>query len=215
MHVIELERLAAFALVTGMTSLVPGPSMLFVLSQSIWRGARSGAAALAGLQLGYVMWWLLAGLGLGTLAAAFPLAFRLLAVGGALYLAWLGVQALRHAGTTPEDGAKAAREPTRHAFRDGVLVAIGNPKSLIYIVALLPPFVDAKAPVAPQLLVLALLAMAIDVALGLVYILAGSRLAAAMERPATRKRLVRTVGTIFILIALGILAELFWRGAPA
>ena len=96
-----------------------------------------------------------------------------------------------------------------------MLVAIGNPKSLIYIVALLPPFVDAKAPVAPQLLVLALLAMAIDVALGLVYILAGSRLAAAMERPATRKRLDRTVGTIFILIALGILAELFWRGAPA
>ena len=212
---IDAERLAAFMLVTGVTSLVPGPSMLFVLSQSIWRGARSGAAALAGLQLGYIVWWLLAALGLGTLAAAFPLAFRLLAVGGALYLAWLGVQALRHAGEAAEDGPEPARELSHRAFRDGILVAIGNPKSLIYIVALLPPFVDAKAPVAPQLLVLALLAMAIDVALGLVYILAGSRLAAAMERPATRKRLDRTVGTIFILIALGILAELFWRGAPA
>lgn len=213
---IELERLAAFALVTATTSLVPGPSMLFVLSQSIWRGARSGAAALAGLQLGYVVWWLLAGLGLGTLAAAFPLAFRLLAIGGALYLAWLGVQALRHAGRTPEDGAPngsgPARKPTRHAFRDGILVAIGNPKSLIYIVALLPPFVDAGAPVAPQLLLLYGLAMAIDVALGTIYILAGSRLAAAMERPATRRRLDLAVGAIFILIALGILAEMIWRG---
>jgi threonine/homoserine/homoserine lactone efflux protein len=216
---IELERLAAFALVTGMTSLVPGPSMLFVLSQSIWRGARSGAAALGGLQLGYVVWWLLAALGLGTLAAAFPLAFRLLAIGGALYLAWLGAQALRHAGRTTEDGAQSvtgpARQPTRHALRDGIVVALSNPKSLIYIVALLPPFVDARAPVAPQLIVLAALAMTIDVALGLIYIFAGSRLASAMERPATRKRLDIAVGIIFILIALGILAELFLRSGPA
>jgi len=207
---IELERLAAFALVTATTSLVPGPSMLFVLSQSIWRGARSGGAALAGLQLGYVLWWLLAGLGLDTLAAAFPLAFRVLAIGGALYLAWLGVQALRQAGRTPEDGAKPRRQPTRHAFRDGILVAIGNPKSLVYIVALLPPFVDPHDPVWPQLLVLGVLAIAIDIMLGLVYIFAGSRLAAAMERPATRRNLDIAVGTIFILIAIAVLVELFW-----
>ena len=208
---IDAERLAAFMLVTGVTSLVPGPSMLFVLSQSIWRGARSGAAALAGLQLGYVVWWVLAALGLGTLAAAFPLAFRLLAVGGALYLAWLGVQALRHAGEAAEDGAEPARELSHRAFRDGILVAIGNPKSLIYIVALLPPFVDARSPVVPQLVVLALVAMVIDVALGVLYIAVGSRIAAAMGRPRTRLWLDRGVGLAFIAIALGILAELFGR----
>ena len=208
---IDAERLAAFMLVTGVTSLVPGPSMLFVLSQSIWRGARSGAAALAGLQLGYVVWWVLAALGLGTLAAAFPLAFRLLAVGGALYLAWLGVQALRHAGEAAEDGPEPARELSHRAFRDGILVAIGNPKSLIYIVALLPPFVDARSAVVPQLVVLALVAMAIDVALGVLYIAVGSRIAAAMGRPRTRLWLDRGVGLAFIAIALGILAELFGR----
>jgi homoserine/homoserine lactone efflux protein len=211
----ELERLAAFALVTGMTSLVPGPSMLFVLNQSIWRGPRSGGAALAGLQLGYICWWLLAGLGLGTLAAAFPLAFQGLAVGGALYLAWLGAQAVRHAGRIADDSTKARHKPTRHAFRDGILVAIGNPKSLVYIVALLPPFVDARFAVAPQLLVLALLALAIDVALGFVYIIAGSKLAAAMQDPVMRRRLDIAVGTIFILIALAVLAELFLRPGPA
>ena len=208
---IDAERLAAFMLVTGVTSLVPGPSMLFVLSQSIWRGARSGAAALAGLQLGYVVWWVLAALGLGTLAAAFPLAFRLLAVGGALYLAWLGVQALRHAGEAAEDGPEPARELSHRAFRDGILVAIGNPKSLIYIVALLPPFVDARSAVVPQLVVLALVAMAIDVALGVLYIAVGSRIAAAMGRPRTRLWLDRGVGLAFIAIALAILVELFGR----
>jgi threonine/homoserine/homoserine lactone efflux protein len=208
---IDAERLAAFVLVTGVTSLIPGPSMLFVLSQSIWRGARSGAAALAGLQLGYIAWWLLAAAGLGTLAAAFPLAFRLLAVGGALYLAWLGLSALRHAGAAAEDGAEPARGPSRHAFRDGIFVAIGNPKSLVYIVALLPPFVDARSPVVPQLVVLALVAMVIDIALGVLYILAGSRLARAMERPRTRLWLDRGVGLTFIAIGLAILAELFGR----
>lgn len=208
---IELERLIAFAVVTGLTSLVPGPSMLFVLSESIWRGARAGVAALLGLQLGYVLWWVLAGLGLGTLAAAFPVAFSALAVGGALYLAWLGLQALHHAGQTPDEGGKTARQPTQSAFRDGILVALGNPKSLVYIVALLPPFVAANEPVVPQLLLLGTLAIAIDVVLGLVYIFAGGRLSAAMARPAARKRLDLMVGVIFIAIALGIIAELLWR----
>ena len=88
---------------------------------------------------------------------------------------------------------------------------MSNPKSLIYIVAILPPFVDATRPVAPQLVLLALVAMAIDVALGSLYILAGHRLARAMDRPDTRKWVDRAVGAIFILVALAILAELLRR----
>ena len=122
---IDAELLIAFALVTGATSLVPGPSIIFVLGQAAWHGSRQGAAALAGLQIGYIFWWLLAGLGLGTLAAAFPTAFHLLAIGGALYLAWLGAQAWRHAGEIDEKGT-ATRQPSRHPFRDGIVVAIGN-----------------------------------------------------------------------------------------
>ena len=207
---IDAERLVAFAIVTGMTSLVPGPSMLFVLSQSAWRGARSGLAALAGLQLGYVLWWLLAALGLGTLAQAFPLAFRVLAVGGALYLAWLGLQALRQPATTASNTAESAREPTAHALRVGVLVALSNPKALIYIVALLPPFVDSSRSIVPQLLVLATIALVIDAAIAAVYIFAGSRVATAMGRPETRRRLDTAIGATFIAIAMGIVAELLW-----
>lgn len=208
---IDPERLAAFVLMTGATSLVPGVSMLFVMGQAIRSGWRAGAVALAGMQLGFVAWWILAGLGLGTLAATFPFAFRILAVGGALYLGWLGVQAIRHAGSEAEEGDVRPARLSRHAFRDGVLVALGNPKSLIYIVALLPPFVDARASVPPQLVVLALVAMAVDVAIGAVYIGAGSRLAAAMARPKTRRRVDTAVGVLFVAIALGILADIATR----
>src|SRR5690349_7940595 len=102
---IDPEKLAAFAVVSATTSLIPGPSMLYIMGQAVRRGGRSGAAALAGVQLGYVWWWLLAALGLGTLATAFPLAFHVLAIAGALYLAWLGVQAIRHAGEV--EGARS------------------------------------------------------------------------------------------------------------
>ena len=79
---IDAEKLAAFALVTATTSLVPGQSMMFVMGQAIWRGVRSGWAALLGMQIGYLVWWVLLALGLGTLAAAYPLAFRVLAFAG-------------------------------------------------------------------------------------------------------------------------------------
>lgn len=207
---IDPEKLATFALVSAAASLVPGPSMLFVMGQSVWRGGRSGALALAGIQFGYVWWWVLAALGLGTLALTFPVALHLLAFGGACYLIWLGIGALRSAGVSHE-APKGSARPSAHAFRDGCLVAISNPKSLIYMVALLPPFVDANRPIVPQLVMLALVAMAIDVALGIAYILAGHGLARAMTSGATRRWLDRGVGATFLIIAAAILADLIFR----
>lgn len=207
---IDPEKLATFALVSAAASLVPGPSMLFVMGQSARRGGRSGALALAGIQFGYVWWWVLAALGLGTLALTFPVALHLLAFGGACYLIWLGISALRSAGIS-NDAPKQSAKLSSHAFRDGFLVAISNPKSLIYMVALLPPFVNGRSPIVPQLMLLALVAMAIDVTLGTVYILAGNGLARAMTSGATRHWIDRGVGTIFLIIAAAILADLILR----
>ena len=206
---VDPERLYAFALMTAATSFVPGVSMLFVMGQAMRRGWRSGAAALVGMQVGYIGWWLLAALGLGTLAAAFPRAFQALAIAGALYLAWMGVQSVRRAG----EGADEPRtgKGSLHAFRDGILVALGNPKSLVYIVALLPPFVDMRQPVGPQLLVLAAVSLVIDVVAGAIYIGAGQRLTAAMSDPLTRRRLNIGIGLLFIAIATGILADIMMR----
>src|SRR5690348_1074187 len=103
--------------------------MLFVLGQAVWREARAGVVALIGVQIGYVLWYVLAALGLGTLAAQVPVAFTLLAIGGALYLAWLGLQALRHAGEGANASPAAARERSAYPLGDGFVVAISNPKS--------------------------------------------------------------------------------------
>lgn len=205
---IDPEKLVAFTLVTATTSLVPGQSMLFVMGQAIWRGARSGWAALLGMQIGYLVWWLFAAFGLGTLAKAYPFVFRLLAVAGVLYLAWLGMAAIRHSFRVGDDDAEPARGPSRHAFRDGILVAIGNPKSLIYMVAIIPPFVDPSNSVGWQIATLALVALLADLLIGGIYIGAGRRLSRAMERAATRKWIDRGIGVCFIAIAAAIFAEL-------
>lgn len=207
----DLAKVFAFLLVTATTSLVPGPSMLFVMGQAMRRGARAGWLALAGLQLGYWFWWALAAVGLGTLATQFPRAFLALALGGVLYLAWLGIEAIRHSFALDDDAANAARQPSTHAFRDGVAVAVGNPKALVYMVAILPPFIDPAASIPWQIAILAVVAMAADVAIGALYISAGRRLARAMQRPATRRWIDRGTGIAYLLIAAAIAAEMVLR----
>lgn len=209
---IDPAKLAAFAAITGLVSLTPGPQMVFVMTQAAWRGPRAGAAALAGLQLGNATWFLMAGLGLGTLALAAPGAFTLLTAAGALYLAWLGVRALIHAGTA--SSGEAPQRRTRHALRDSLAVSLSNPKSLVYVLALLPPFVDPQQPVAPQLALLAAIALLLDVAVGSIYVVAGGGLSAAMARPGVRLWFERAVGAIFLILAAAILIELVRRGGP-
>lgn len=213
-EMIDPAKLAAFAVVTGLVSLMPGPQMVFVMTQAAWRGPRAGAAALAGLQIGNATWFVMAGLGLGTLALASPGAFAALTATGALYLAWLGLQALRHAGRRADAGpvGEPPRRVSRNALRDSLAVSLSNPKSLVYVLALLPPFVDPRLPVAPQFVLLATIAIALDLTVGALYVAAGGGLSAAMNRPAVRLWFARAVGAIFLVLAIAILVDLGRRG---
>lgn len=204
------EKLAAFALATTVSSLVPGPNMMFVMTQAVWRGSRSGLAALTGLELGNIVWFLMAAFGLGVLLQAAPMVFAGLTLVGALYLAWMGLQALQGAVKGHAGEARAASRPAAHAFRDGIAVAVGNPKGLVYVSAILPPFVDMRASVAPQLVLLAVVALSIDVLVSLAYIYAGSRLNAAISRPEVRRRIDLGVGAAFLVIA----ALVLWWAMP-
>ena len=76
--------------------------------------------------------------------------------------------------------------------------------------ALLPPFVDLSQPAPPQLALLALVALSLDVVVSLGYIHAGQRLNAAMAKPQVRRRLDAVVGTLFLLISVAVL----WQSAP-
>ena len=97
--------------------------------------------------------------------------------------------------------------PPRNRCAPALPWALGNPKSIVYVTALLPPFVDTGTAITPQLVLLAGIALSIDVAVSLAYILAGKRLSAAMARPAVRRRLDLGVGVVFLLIAAYIIVQ--------
>lgn len=130
-------------------NLTPGADMLFCLAQGARGGARPALAAAAGISAGCMVHVTAAGLGLGALVARAPMAFDVIRWAGVAYLLWLAVRTLR--GGPAGDAAPV--RPAR-AFRDGLVVNLTNPKVILFILALLPQFVDPARPVLPQFLIL-------------------------------------------------------------
>jgi threonine/homoserine/homoserine lactone efflux protein len=138
----------------------PGPSLALVLRHTLGGGRLPGVTAGLFHALGVGFYALLTVLGLGALMARFPLLFEIVSIGGAVYLAWLGVKALRAgkaAALTPE----AAVTTRRQAAREGVLVALANPKLILFFVALLSQFVNPEMSVAARAIIV-VTAMVID-----------------------------------------------------
>ena len=145
---IDAGLLLAFVPVALALNLTPGADMMFCFAQGMKGGARPAIAASAGISAGVMVHVLLAGLGLGALVAAYPPLFGAVRWIGAGYLAWLAWKTFR----TPMVVAEAAPARTARAFRDGLIVNLANPKVILFILALLPQFVDPARPVLPQFL---------------------------------------------------------------
>ena len=133
-------------------NLTPGADMMFCLGQGLRSGPPAAMAANLGIGAGCMVHTLLAGLGLGAMVQAYPLAFDVIRWLGVGYLLWLAVQALRH----PVDLAApaVAARPLVAVFRDALIVNLLNPKVILFILAFLPQFVDPARAVLPQFLFL-------------------------------------------------------------
>ncbi|MGO1626354.1 MAG: LysE family translocator [Halomonadaceae bacterium] len=149
--------LAAICTVGAMS---PGPSLALVLRHTLGGGRLPGVTAGLFHALGVGFDALLTVLGLGALMARLPLLFEVVSIGGAMYLAWLGVKALR-AGRAAALAPEAAMTTRRQAAREGVLVALANPKLILFFVALLSQFVNPEMSVAARAIIV-VTAMVID-----------------------------------------------------
>lgn len=156
----------AFAIASVVIIVIPGPSVLFVIGRSIALGRRAGVLSVVGNALGTVPAVIAVAFGLGAIVAASVVAFTVIKIVGALYLIYLGVQAIRHrhahVGSAQGAPASAAK-----LLRQGFIVGLTNPKTIAFFVAVLPQFVDpAAGAVWAQLLLLGLafqlLALACD-----------------------------------------------------
>ncbi len=140
----------------------PGPDMAFILGQTVKRGIASGFYAMFGIWCGALGHVLFAALGLSVVLATSALAFGMVKWLGAAYLVWLGVQALRSRGELLSGDEQVLPAGNGQIFRQGLLVALLNPKVAVFFLAFLPQFTVAGAgPMTAQLVLHGLLVIAV------------------------------------------------------
>ena len=171
----SLTDLPVFLLAALVLLLTPGPAVMYIVARSVDQGRLAGLVSVLSIEVGNFVHVLAAALGLSVILASSALAFSVVKYLGAAYLIYLGVRRLlacepAHQPTTFQ------RQSLRRIFRQGVLVAVLNPKTALFFSAFLPQFVDStKGPVSLQLLTLGclfvLMAIVTD---GLYALLAGS-----------------------------------------
>jgi threonine/homoserine/homoserine lactone efflux protein len=149
-------HLAAFALLSFVIIVVPGPNVLFVVSRSLQLGRAAGVATAVGGQVGVYAQVAAVAFGIGALVERSVTVFTVIKLAGAAYLIYLGVQAVRHRRSLADAlGATVARKTRLRILRDGFLVGVTNPKAIVFFAAVLPQFVDRGAGhVALQMLLL-------------------------------------------------------------
>jgi len=183
----SFELWLAFLATETVLCFVPGPAVLLVVSVAMSRGARAGLAASFGILAGNALYFLCSATGVAALILASSRLFGVLQSAGAAYLVWLGLCMLLAPGRAP---AAVTPQPLPRSFLRGFVVQTANPKALIFFVALLPQFIHPAAPVGPQVLILGITSVLIELLVLALYTglavrarrLAGARFAGRLER---------------------------------
>ena len=187
-----------WTLVALLLTLTPGADTALVLRTAVGAGPRPAVRCTLGICTGTMTWAALSAVGVSALVSASHLAYDVLRYGGAAYLLWLGISALRsHAGA---DGGAGS-------FRTGLVTNLLNPKIGVFYATVLPTFLRPGQPVLATSLLLA----GIHALLGLVWLsavaLLAGRLGDVLTRDAWRRRLQRVTGVVLVGFGVKVLAQ--------
>jgi threonine/homoserine/homoserine lactone efflux protein len=209
----SLSQVLAFALLSVVIIVVPGPSVLFTVGRALTVGRREALLTVAGNAVGVYLQAIAVAVGVGVVIERSILVLTVIKFAGAAYLVFLGVQAIRHRRKVTE--ALAAGIPTvvpsRRALRDGVVVGVTNPKSIVFFVVALPQFTDPGAGSVPlQMLVLGVLFPLIALVLDSVWALLASTARVWFARSPRRLEMIGGTGGV-MMIGLGATIALTGR----
>ena len=202
---ISSGHLIGFTLASLVIIVVPGPGVLFVIGRALAHGRRTAFATAAGHAVGNYVVAACVAVGLGALLQRSAEVFTVVKLAGALYLVFLGVQAIRrrHSLATAMSSAAGASDGWR-ALRDGFIVGVTNPKSFILFGAILPQFVDRGAGNVPaQMLLLALISVTMGLASDVTWGLAASTVRSWFARSPRRYALVGGAGGL-AMVGVGV-----------
>ena len=200
---VDPHLLLVFFSTSVLLALAPGPDILFVLAQAAQQGKKAGLLVTLGLCTGLLVHTSAVTLGLAAVYAQSGLAFTVLKVAGALYLAYLAWQSFK-AGAQTGEASRVDRLAPAKLYRRGIIMNITNPKVSIFFLAFLPQFADPVRGSLPlQLLELgAFFILATIVVFGLVSLLAGAVGERFRRSSKAQKLLNRLAGTVFALLAV-------------
>jgi threonine/homoserine/homoserine lactone efflux protein len=195
----------AFSLIALVVIAIPGPSVLFIVSRAVSLGRRAAVGTVLGNSLGEFAQVVVVAMGMGQLLQRSAMAFTAVNLVGACYLIYLGVRAwARRSSVASELMAPVARRSDWQILKDGLVVGATNPKTMVFIAAVLPDFVDRTlGHVMVQLLILGLvwvgIALISDGAWGMA---AGTARRWLVGRPRHLQR-ARTVSAV-VMLGLGV-----------
>jgi threonine/homoserine/homoserine lactone efflux protein len=198
-HYAISPTLAVFLFASLLLAITPGPAVIYLVTRTLAQGRGAGLASIAGVTLGNLGNAAAASLGLAALFAVSARAFTVVKLAGAAYLLYLGVRELRRAGAPRS--ARSQPQPHSRAFRDGLLVALLNPKTALFFAAFLPQFVDPAGSPLAQSLRLSAAFVSIAACTDTLYVFAADTFSSSMA--GIEGRLSRYI-TGFSFIALGI-----------
>ena len=190
----NVSLFTAFVLITFVLVITPGPIVTLIISTGATQGVRAALTTAAGATLGNALLLLAIALGLNWVLSNAIILFEILRWGGAAYLVWLGVQAWRNAGERGEQLAPGARV---HFLR-GVLVALCNPKTIVFFTAFLPQFIDPNLPTGRQLAVMCIVSVLMAATTDSTWAVAAGLGRAWFMKPARAKLLGRLSGSVLI-----------------
>ena len=210
MRPMELSTWIAFFAAAWAISLSPGAGAVAAMSAGLNHGFRRGYTMTFGLVTGIWTQVLVVGIGLGALIAASSLAFTIVKWAGVAYLVWLGIKQWR-APAVPlaAEGGEAQLVSRRELFVRGWIVNALNPKGTVFLLAVVPQFLDLAKPLLPQYAVIALTLAFTDLVVMAGYTALASRVLRALKSPAHLKAMNRSFGALFV--AAGTMLAFFKR----
>jgi threonine/homoserine/homoserine lactone efflux protein len=210
--VLSTSQVLGFAVTCLIVIAIPGPSVLFVIGRALAYGRRTALASVAGNVAGVQVVAMSVALGVGTLVQRSDTVFGVVKFGGAAYLVWLGVKAIRHRRSL-ESAIVVAAAPLGgwRAGAEGFTVGVANPKAYVLFAAVLPQFANPSAGHVPvQLLLLSLVSLPIGLISDGSWGLAASGARAWFARSPRRLELVGGLGGL-TMIGLGVTLALTGR----
>lgn len=201
--VLSTSTLLLFCSAALVLLIVPGPSVLYIVTRSIDQGRRAGFISILGTHAGSLVHVAAAAFGLSALIVSSALAFSAVKYLGAAYLVWLGVRRWRagdHLDLTPDCSSLSLRR----LFRQGFVVQVLNPKTAVFFLAFLPQFVDAhRGSVTVQVLMLGVVFIVLGLISDSTYAIAAATIGTVLRRSIRARRAERYLSS-GVYVGLGV-----------